>query len=147
MRPGIDEVMLSIADALSRRATCKKLAVGCVLVDINFRIIGTGYNGVPSGWQHCTEDAPCEGSCLATHAESNALLSCNPTRRPYVCYTTYSPCLACCKQLIQSGCRSIVFVRKSSEHDEACLYWSMEEGNTWYQYKGKTVEPEAQKGQ
>src|SRR5436190_3218925 len=57
-RPSIDATMLIIAEVLSWRATCLKLKVGCVLVDVHNRIIGCGYNGVPYGMVHCTE-IPC----------------------------------------------------------------------------------------
>ena len=83
MRPALDTTMIAIAQILAQRATCSKLAVGCVLTDRQGRILATGYNGVPRGCPHCI-DVPCPGAnapagadlCEAVHAEQNALLQC-----------------------------------------------------------------------
>ena len=115
-RPSLDEVMVGIAMCLAHRATCAKLAVGCVLTDSVGRIIGSGYNGVPRGCTHCI-DAPCPGAsapkgadlCQAVHAESNALLSCRDPQQIVTCYTTHAPCLRCVKTLMNTGCTSILF--------------------------------------
>ena len=115
----LDQVMLSMAAVISQRATCKKLAVGCILTDRSGRILSAGYNGAASGRPHCI-DTPCIGACEATHAESNTIISCHaPRSQIYTCYTTWSPCLHCCKQLIQTGCIEIVFGEKSDEYAQA----------------------------
>ena len=54
-RPTKDEWGLSLALATSRRATCLRRAVGCVLVDGLGHILATGYNGVAAGQPHCNE--------------------------------------------------------------------------------------------
>jgi dCMP deaminase len=115
-RPSIDEVMIGVALCLSHRATCAKLAVGCVLTDRHGRIIGSGYNGVPRGMQHCI-DTPCAGAdapkgadlCQAVHAEQNALLNCRDPEQIRTCYTTHAPCLRCTKMLLNTGCKTIIF--------------------------------------
>lgn len=53
MRPTRAETFMAIARSLAARTTCLRRAVGCVLVDSRGRIIGTGYNGVAAGMQHC----------------------------------------------------------------------------------------------
>jgi dCMP deaminase len=67
--------MGGVAESVSKRASCPRASVGCVLVREN-RILSTGYNGSPQGTPHCTE-AGCqleEGHCQrALHAEVNAI--------------------------------------------------------------------------
>ena len=115
-RPTKQQVFLAIAGILSLRATCSKLAVGCVLTDGQGRILSTGYNGVPRGLAHCTE-VECPGAkapkgadlCQAVHAEQNALLQCRNPEDIVVCYTTHAPCLRCVKTLLNTSCERIVF--------------------------------------
>lgn len=138
MRPSIDFTMVNIAVVLSRRATCSKLSVGCVLTDSRGRIIGTGYNGVPHGMLHCT-DCACGGadkpkgsdSCIAVHAEINALLSCADIQKIRTCYTTHAPCLQCTKTLLNSDCQRIVFREDAFEAPAKALWVST--GRRWEQ--------------
>ena len=116
MRQSLDTVMLGVALCLAHRATCAKLAVGCVLTDTNGRIIGSGYNGNARGLPHCIEH-PCAGAnapkgadlCEAIHAESNALINCRNPEMIYTCYTTHAPCLRCTKTLLNTGCTRIIY--------------------------------------
>lgn len=125
-RPSIVNVMMNIANELATRATCKKLAVGCVLTDVNNRVLSAGYNGLPKGWPHCNEgaNAICNPRCGATHAESNALLSCYaPRSNIHHCYVTHSPCLSCVKQLVQTGCQIVYYREETEEFDLFETYW------------------------
>ena len=114
-RPSIDAVMMQVAHVLSQRATCRKLAVGCVLTDVDGVIVGTGYNGVPRGARHCTEFA-CPGAsapkgadlCQAVHAEQNALLS-PESHRAFSCYVTHAPCMRCVKVLLNTNVQRIFY--------------------------------------
>jgi dCMP deaminase len=114
-RPSLDTTMLQVAAVLAQRATCAKLSVGCVLVDADGRILGTGYNGVPTGMSHCT-DRHCPGVhapkgadlCEAVHAEQNALLQCRDVSRIHTCYVTHVPCLRCMKTLLNTSCSRII---------------------------------------
>ena len=110
-RPSVHRTMLDIAQVLSRRATCPKLTVGCVLTDAFGRIVGTGYNGVPRGIPHCIDHA-CVGhggaagsdTCIAVHAEQNALMRCAHVDQVINCYVTHAPCMRCTKMLMNTGC-------------------------------------------
>jgi dCMP deaminase len=132
MRPTIHATMLEIARVLARRATCYKLQVGCVLTDARGRIIGAGYNGLPSGMAHCI-DSKCVGVCWATHAESSALLSCRDLSSVYTCYVTHSPCMSCAKQLASVNCKEIVFLEQSDEAAIAAPFWKAA-GHMWLKY-------------
>ena len=123
-RPSLDETMMAIAQVLSRRATCVKRQVGCVLTNDNGHILSTGYNGVPAGFPHCT-DVPCPGAsdnagsdtCMGVHAEINALIRCKEPQSIDICYTTVLPCTPCLKALMNTGCHTIIYLQAHSmEH-------------------------------
>ena len=52
-RPDWDEYFMEIADVVKKRSTCLRRAVGALIVKDN-RILATGYNGVPTGIEHCS---------------------------------------------------------------------------------------------
>jgi dCMP deaminase len=134
--------MLTLTGVLARRATCRKLSVGCVLVDTNNKILGTGYNGVPGGMVHCT-DQPCAGVhapkgsdlCEAVHAEQNALLQCSDVTRIYTAYVTHAPCMRCTKLLLNTSCKSIVFVDDLHVEEPAERLWKFA-GRNWRHFGG-----------
>jgi len=70
-----DQYFFAITQVVSTRATCNRAAIGAVLVK-HKRVIGSGYNGVPEGQEHCPDTAEhlALDHCRATvHAERNAL--------------------------------------------------------------------------
>lgn len=137
-RPDIQTVLLDIAAQLARRATCRKLRVGCVLVDNRNRILGTGYNGVPHCMPHCT-DEPCPGVhapkgadlCEAVHAEQNALMQCHDVMKIAGAFLTHAPCMRCTKLLLNTSCMYIVF-RDSSQLEEPARRLWQASGRGWY---------------
>ena len=130
MRPTRDMTMMEIAIALSRRATCAKLSVGCVLVNELGHIIGTGYNGVARGLLHCTSH-PCAGAkapkgsdlCEAVHAEQNALMQCQDVHDIHTMYVTHIPCMRCMKQLLNTSCSRIVYLTDAGAEQPAIRLW------------------------
>lgn len=118
MRPSKHHTFMDIANVLAKRTTCVRRAVGCVLVNKQFQIIGTGYNGVAAGQVHCLSK-PCAGAnsksgenlhqCEAVHAEQNALMQCSDVSKVYACYVTTSPCMHCMKMLLNTSCEMIFF--------------------------------------
>lgn len=105
VRPSWDVYFLNVAGCVAMRSSCTRLAVGCVLVDTDHRIVGTGYNGAPAGARHCNHSDGGDmehGHCaLSLHAEANALLYC--TGRPEVAYVTHRPCWRCALLLKGAG--------------------------------------------
>jgi len=141
MRPTLDGVMLQVAHVLSQRATCIKLAVGCVLTDIDGVIVGTGYNGVPRGCRHCI-DVPCPGAyapkgadlCEAVHAEQNALLS-PESHRAFTAYITHAPCMRCTKLLLNTNIQTVIFSHVYNSEANAEDLWKRQ-GRKWIYYTG-----------
>ena len=118
-RQSWDDYFLGLASAASTRATCSRRKHGAVIVK-NKRIVSTGYNGAPSGYPHCdegycpraTSDAA-QGhdyeSCIAIHAEANALLFSSPEEREgATLYCTGAPCFGCAKLISNSGITEVV---------------------------------------
>lgn len=75
-RPTWDDYFLSIAWAVSLRASCPRASVGAVIVSADNRILTTGYNGAPAGAPHCLDvgcDVVDDHCQRALHAEVNAV--------------------------------------------------------------------------
>lgn len=122
-----DEYFANIALLAALRSKDKNTRVGAILVDKNNRIIGTGYNGLPSGIdesQFPTTNDTVNNSYENTkypyviHAEMNAL--CNTTVFDITgskLYCTLFPCCHCAKLLIQRGVKEIIYL-SDKHHDE-----------------------------
>ena len=118
-RQSWDDYFLMLAAATATRATCSLRKVGAVVVR-DRRIVSTGYNGGPSGVAHCIDGGcpraasdPPAGSvydtCIAIHAEANALLFCGPVERENATiYCTDAPCFGCAKLISNSGIAEVV---------------------------------------
>ena len=118
MRTSTNQYFLKIAQIVASRSTCPRRSVGCVIIDKNNYIIATGYNGVPKNYPHCI-DKPCGGeklksskglnSCMATHAEQNALLQCKDINSIKSIYITTSPCIICAKLISNTSCKEVIY--------------------------------------
>lgn len=127
-----DEYFSNMAQLVSRRATCARRSVGCVLVSGRGHVLATGYNGPASGSDHCI-DTPCPGAsypsgtglerCEAIHAEQNALLQCRDVFEIETAYVTTLPCMTCTKLLLNTSCKRIVYVQ-DYPHQEAKELWT-----------------------
>lgn len=130
-RPSLEDTMMDIAGALALRSTCKKLCVGAVITDKRGRILGSGYNGVPTGMTHCI-DVPCAGAqapkgadlCEAVHAEANALLNCYDIDKATHIYVTHVPCLRCMKTLLNTPIKTIVYYHAANAELPALRIWA-----------------------
>lgn len=121
MRATWDEYFIDIAFAASKRATCDRRSVGCVLVKDN-RQISMGYNGAPSGADHCADtnhghspDQEVRSCAWAVHAEMNAVA--DAARRGVsiegaTAYVTDEPCVHCYGILVNAGVKRIVAARQ-----------------------------------
>lgn len=120
-RPAWDEYFLQVAQLVSKRATCLRRRVGAVLVK-DKKILATGYNGAPSGLEHCL-DIGClreklkipsgerHELCRGLHAEQNVILQAalyGVSTKESILYITNQPCIICAKMLINAGVKEIV---------------------------------------
>jgi dCMP deaminase len=113
-RPSWDDYFMRITLQVAKRSTCPRAAVGAVIVR-DKRILTTGYNGSPSGLDHCTE-AGClmvNGHCVRTlHAEQNAIIQGalhGVDVSGSTIYVTHQPCLVCAKMIINAGIERVVY--------------------------------------
>ena len=114
-RPTWVETFFALCEALAKRATCTRLAVGCVLVGPDHRILSTGYNGSHPGTLHCIDpDVGCllhEGHCVrCLHAEANAVVHAARAGIPIKgarAYVLYRPCVNCANLLVGAGVTEI----------------------------------------
>ncbi len=114
MRPDWDTYFMRIAQVVGERSTCDRAHVGCVLV-VDKRIITAGYNGSPTGQEHCDDVGHLlvDGHCVRTiHAETNAIIQAalhGVSTRGATCYVTHYPCINCTKALINAGITRLVY--------------------------------------
>jgi dCMP deaminase len=110
-----DQAFMETARVFSKRSTCFRLNVGCVIV-VNRRIISVGYNGAPPGLKHCGGNS-CPGmqpgGCPTSHAEANALdyVPMEHTLSEKDLYVTDSPCPGCAKRIADSYVERVFFER------------------------------------
>ena len=109
-RPPWDEVWMGFATTISRRSTCARASVGCVIVsDDNSMVLGLGYNGGAKGLGNaCLSAEP--GNCGHLHAEINALIKANfhdPAHKK--AYITTSPCFICAEALVNANVGEVIF--------------------------------------
>lgn len=127
-RPGWDEYFLEIAKTVALRADCSRRKVGAIIVRPDRTIVATGYNGSPSGGPSClagecprgrmskTEVVPGSsydsgaGSCVALHAEQNALLRASwDEMQDSTLYCTDEPCVGCARMIAGTPIARVVW--------------------------------------
>jgi dCMP deaminase len=131
-RPDWDSYFMEIARVATRRSNCLRRQVGAVIVK-DRRIVSTGYNGTPRGVRNCYDGgcprcannpAPGEnlGECLCAHAEENAIVQAayhGTSVRDGTLYSTLSPCLLCCKMIVNAGLTEVVYEEEYGFSEQA----------------------------
>ena len=124
---------MRLAIVVESGAKCLGSQVGAALVRGD-RVLGTGYNGTPSGYPNCTPaergchrcavrfdepEANLAGKlydiCLCVHAEQNAMATAarfGVAIEGATLYTTLQPCFNCLKEIMQSGVAGLIFRRR-----------------------------------
>lgn len=107
-------------------STCSRAQYMAIIVDRQGRVVGTGYNGGPPHYPHCTEGG-CPHSdeppmtytkpCIAIHAEENALMRSDHDRRTGgTLYVNGIPCYSCALKLAGSGLGRVVYRMGERDH-------------------------------
>jgi dCMP deaminase len=119
-RPSWETYFMDIAMLVAKRATCIRRSVGAVIVK-DKRILSTGYNGVPTGLEHCI-DTGClrekmniasgerHELCRGIHAEQNAIIQAafhGVSIKGASLFCTNLPCSICAKMVINAGLQTI----------------------------------------
>lgn len=149
MRPSKRHYYLQLAEVIASRSTCLHKHYGAVIVK-NDRIIATGYNGAPRGEPNCCDVGVCYrdthvlpvdpaaaahggqyGTCVAVHAEQNAMLS--ASQEALAGATLYlvgidpktgkridaTPCNICSRMIRNSGLEKVILGR--AEDDKSSI--------------------------
>ncbi len=120
---------MEIAHVVAKRSTCLRRHIGAVIVK-DKRILTTGYNGAPSGLEHCLglgcmreklgiPSGTRHELCRALHAEQNAIIQAalyGISTRESTLYCTHQPCSLCAKAAINAGVKRVVFQGHYPDH-------------------------------
>ena len=121
LRPSWDEYFLRIAHLVATRSTCLRRRVGAVVVKEK-QVLATGYNGAPSGIEHCDKvgclrqklgvpSGERHELCRALHAEQNAFLQAakhGTSLHGSMLYITTQPCSICAKMIVNVGIKKVI---------------------------------------
>tara|TARA_B100000941_G_C27959205_1_gene280716 strand:+ start:18 stop:446 length:429 start_codon:yes stop_codon:yes gene_type:complete len=127
-RPTWKEYFKEIVILTSKRSPCKRLQVGCLLVNNN-RIISQGYNGYLPGAEH-KQIIRNNHEVATIHAEQNSITDCakrGVSCKDSIAYITHYPCLNCVKLLSASGIKEIYYI-EDYNNDKLVKYFA-EQGN------------------
>ncbi len=113
---------MKVAELTSTLSYAKRLQVGSVIVKGN-KILATGYNGMPSGWDNECETVEIVEidekfvKKLVTkqevlHSETNAIAKVSASTESSegsTMFCTHAPCINCAKLIYQSGINSLYY--------------------------------------
>ena len=109
-RPSWDYIMISMAHKIKERSIDSQTQCGCVITNVDHRVLGVGYNGFPSDIDDTMlPNVRPDKYDFIIHAEKNAILNCEHRPTNGIAYVTIKPCLSCLIFLWQAGIREIVY--------------------------------------
>jgi len=122
MKQKFIDYYMKVAELTSTLSYAKRLQVGSVIVKGN-KILATGYNGMPSGWDNTCETVEVVEldekfvKRLVTkqevlHAETNAIAKVSASTESSegaTMFCTHAPCINCAKLIYQSGINSVYY--------------------------------------
>ena len=111
MRKRQDFTLMKTAQLWADMSYCKRSKVGAIIAK-NGRVIATGYNGTPPGYDNCCED--CDGNTISEvlHAEENAIIFCAKyglATEGCDLYSSLSPCPSCAKMIAAAGIKRVFY--------------------------------------
>lgn len=113
-RPDRDTVLLAVVQEFARRGTCGRAQVGAAIAK-DGRVLVTGYNGPPAGFEHCSAEclaANPNGCSRSVHAEANCIAYAaryGISVEGATIYCTHLPCRNCGELIINSGLSRVVY--------------------------------------
>lgn len=134
VRPSKVEWGVMGAEWASSRGECTRRKVGAIVLDTDGRTVGTGYNGAPAGRRSCLDGA-CPrassgvepgssydtgpGSCIAIHAEANALIDAGRLARGGELFISTEPCDGCLRLAQGAGIAWVHYRKKNGTVDSS----------------------------
>ena len=122
MKKKFIDYFMQMAELTATLSYAKRLQVGALIVKGN-RIVGTGYNGMPTDWENDCEieiDGELKTKQEVLHAETNAIAKVaqsTETSEGSTMFCTHAPCVDCAKLIYQSGIATLYF--KHEYRDDA----------------------------
>jgi len=116
------DYFMQMAELTATLSYAKRLQVGALIVKGN-RIVGTGYNGMPTDWENDCEievNGELKTKAEVLHAETNAIAKVaqsTETSEGSTMFCTHAPCVDCAKLIYQSGIATLYF--KHEYRDDA----------------------------
>ena len=108
-RPNFEYIWMMSAVLLSKRSTCLRGKVGCVITDKDMnRVLCLGYNGDSPGGDNQCESLE-SGKCGCIHAEINAITKASESLNGCVAFITLAPCYHCAKILFARGITKVIY--------------------------------------
>ena len=122
MKQKFIDYYMKVAELTSTLSYAKRLQVGSVIVKGN-KILATGYNGMPSGWDNTCETVEVIEldekfiKQLVTkqevlHSETNAIAKVSASTESSegaTMFCTHAPCINCAKLIYQSGINNLYY--------------------------------------
>ena len=106
-----DRAYMRMAQEWAKLSYSQRKQVGAIIVKDRM-IISDGYNGTPTGFDNCCEDAQGDTLWYVLHAEANAILKVAASTQSCAgatLYITMSPCRECSKLIHQAGIVRVVY--------------------------------------
>lgn len=111
-----DEYFMGVAKLSAFRSKDPNTQVGACIVNVDKKIVGVGYNGLPWGceddqfpWEVRDGDLEKTKYPYVVHAELNAILNSTQNLKDCKIYVSLFPCHECTKAIIQSGIKEIIY--------------------------------------
>lgn len=121
-KPRIDrnDLYINMAKLMAKRSTCGRGNVGVIIVNAEYRIIASGYNGPIKSLpceKICNTEIPCQESI---HAEANAIYHAAKvgiSLNGCILYCTHAPCKKCAEAIHQSGITKVYYLNSYRNND------------------------------
>jgi dCMP deaminase len=146
MKQKFVDYYMKVAQLTSTLSYAKRLQVGSVIVKGN-KILATGYNGMPSGWDNTcetTEIVELDEKFMkqlvtkqeVLHSETNAIAKVSASTESSegaTMFCTHAPCINCAKLIYQSGINSLYY--RDTYRDTAGITFLESSGVSVIKYK------------
>lgn len=124
-----DQTWMDICQDISKRSKDPVRKIGAVIINDDHRIVSIGYNGMPNviegldndeiyPWSKHNNREEDNKYAYVVHAEANAIYnaaSLGQSVKGCTLYVTYNCCNECCKAIVQSGIKKVVYMNKKDK--------------------------------
>ena len=137
MKKKFIDYFMDMAELTASLSYANRLQVGALIVKGN-RVIGTGYNGMPTDWENdCEVGGVTKPEVL--HAETNAIAKVAQSTESSTgatLFCTHAPCIDCAKLIFQSGINTLYY-RNEYRDDQGVKFLKLGGVNVHHYNTGK----------